>query len=153
MKKPSTSEKLLLEEVSKLATALQGTTQSLSAGDFVKLIRSQLKMSQGALAKRAGLPQSTISRIEHNKTEPTLSVLSKIFNALSCSFVTAPALNKPIDIIRTQQARRIAEQRVQYLRGTMSLEKQEPDNHLLEELIKKEMEELLHASGSQLWEE
>jgi transcriptional regulator with XRE-family HTH domain len=153
MKKSPSTEKILLEEVSQTAQALQQATRGLPMGEFIKRIRYQLKMSQSALAKRVGIPQATISRIEHNQQNPTLLILSKILKALSCELVAAPMLKEPIDVIRHQQASRVAARHLRYLRGTMKLEKQEPDNRLFEELSKKEVEELLRGSGKRLWEE
>jgi len=152
MKKLLTSEKLFLDEVSASAHTLKRTTRGLSVGAFIKLIRTQLKMSQEALAKRAGVPQSTISRIEKDQKEPPLPLLNKIYAALSCNLVVAPMLNAPLDEIRQQQAKRVAKKHSQYLRGTMNLEKQTPDKRLLDELIKHEENELLHGSGAKLWE-
>ncbi len=153
MKKPSRSERLLLEEITTSAKILHKATRSLKIGEFIRLIRNQLKISQKALAKRAGIPQSTVSRAEKGETTQTLSVLSKIFNTLSCDLVVAPMLKEPIDIIRRKQAQRIAEMHIKYLKGTMNLEQQKPDKKLLEELIKQEVDELLQCSGTRLWED
>lgn len=137
-----------------MAVSLQRAMRGLSIGEFIKRIRGQLDMSQEVLASRSGLPQSTISRIEKGQKDPTLSMLSKVLTSLSCDLVVAPVLKQTIDAIRYKQARHIAEKHVRYLRGTMGLEKQEPDKRLLEELIKKEVEELLHgSSGIKLWKE
>jgi len=152
MSKHSIREKLLLEEMSKVGKTLHSTTRGISIGELVKIIRNQLDMSQGVLAKRTGVPQSTISRIEKQLQEPALSTLSKILSALSCELVIAPVLKESIDDIRHKQAQHLAQKRVKYLQGTMNLEKQEPDNRLLKELVEKEKEELLR-SGTKLWEE
>lgn len=46
-----------------------------------------------------------------------------------------------------------AEQKIRYLHGTMSLEKQSPNQKLLKELLDDEIKSLLDSSGSTLWEE
>jgi transcriptional regulator with XRE-family HTH domain len=153
MKKPASTEKLLLEEVTQSSKVLAHAARGLTIGDLIKLIRNQLTMSQGALAKRAGIPQSTVSRVESNQKGPNVSTLSKILDALSCDLLVIPMLREPTEVIRRRQARHVAQQHVKYLRGTMSLEKQEPDRRLLDELIKKEEEELLYTAGTKLWEE
>lgn len=154
MKKCFSSEKLMIEDVSQMAVSLQHAIRGLSIGEFIKRIRSQFGMSQEVLASRSGLPQSTVSRIEKGQKDLTLSMLSKVLASLSCDLVVAPVLKQTIDAIRYKQARHIAEKHVRYLRGTMSLEKQEPDKRLLEELIKKEVNELLYgSSGIKLWKE
>ncbi len=153
MKKGSSSEKLLLEYISEAAKEVQTIARGLTIGKYVKFIRRQLRMSQQVLAKRAQVPQPTISRLEQGRSEPTLSTLSKIFDALFCELVIAPVLKEPIDIILQKQAHKVAQKHIAYLKGTMNLEQQEPDNQLVAELVKRKQEELLHTNSKQLWEE
>lgn len=154
MKKGFSSEKLMLEEISQRAESLQQSMRGLLIGELIKRVRIQLGMSQEILARRSKVPQPTVSRIEKGLKDPSLSILTKLATALSCDLVVAPMLKESIDQIRYKQARRIAEKHVQYLMGTMSLEKQEPDKKLREELIKKEVDELLYGSSViKLWKE
>ncbi|NGX59418.1 MAG: Antitoxin HipB [Chlamydiae bacterium] len=151
--KRSASEKILIEEVASIAKKMEGEIKGLSIGDMIKLIRTQLGMSQKILAKRASVPQSTISRIEKGKTDANLSTLHKILHALSCHLVIVPILDESIDVIRRKQAREKAEKHVRYLKGTMSLEEQHMDFRLSEELLKQEEDQFLHDPHSKLWEE
>lgn len=153
MTRRNISEKLLLQEIDQAAKILNHTLKGLSIGKVIQAIRLQLGMSQAVLAKRASMPQATLSRIEKGQKNSTLSTLQKVFKALSCDLVIAPVFREPIDQMRRKQARKVAEKHVRYLRGTMNLEKQEPDSRLIEELLKKEEEELLHKPESKLWEE
>ncbi len=153
MKHLSSSKKLFLLEVTDAARILHHANRKLPIGDFIKTIRTQLKMTQTTLAKRAKVPQPTISQLEQHHIDPTLSLLTKIFDALSCELVVAPMLREPIESICRKQARHVAERHIKYLRGTMHLEKQGPDKKLIEELINSETENLLHASGAKLWED
>ena len=57
------SEKLLIEEVSRVGRKLQASLRGLAIGELVSTIRKQLKMSQRVLALRARVPQSTISNL------------------------------------------------------------------------------------------
>lgn len=152
MKKSSKSEKLLVEEIMSSALQLKTSMRGLSIGEMISIVRNQLGMSQNILAQLAGIPQSTVSRIEKSKREPNLSTLHKILKALSCEIIIVPLLTQSIDTIRRNQARYVAENNIKYLRGTMSLEKQEPDKKIIEELIKEEEEELLRSSGNKLWQ-
>ncbi len=108
-------------------------------------------MSQDALAKRACVPQSTVSRVEGSEKTPTLATLARILDALSCDLVITPLLKEPIDTIRGKQAKKKAHEKISYLRGTMNLENQEPDKKLIRELLKEEEEKLLHGPNSKLW--
>jgi len=152
MKKRSTSQKLFLEEIFQTGNALRSVIRGLSIGELVAIIRKQLGMSQKVLAKRAQIPQSTVSRIEQGKKTPQLTTVRKILAALSCDLLLVPVSTESIDDLRLKQACRIAEKHVRYLRGTMSLEEQEPDSRFLKELIRRETEDLLR-SKTKLWEE
>ena len=153
MKHLASSKKLFLSEVTEAAKILYHANRKLPIGDFIHIIRTQLKMTQVALAKRVNVTQSAISRLEKGGLDPTLSLLTKIFDALSCELVVAPMLRESIENICRKQARHVAERHVKYLRGTMHLEKQGPDKKLVEELINRETEHLLHSPGAKLWED
>lgn len=151
MKDNSASEKLYLKE---LTESLLHTTQALkglSVGEVIHTIRRQLGMSQVQLAMRAGVPQATISRLERGKSEGNVATLEKISQALFCDLIIAPCLNTSIDEIRLRQAKIQANQRIAYLKGTMALEGQEPDQRFLNELLQQEITKLLRGSGSRLW--
>lgn len=51
-------------------------------GGQIKKRRQELKMSQAALAEKAGLPQSHISRLETGKHAPTYLTIEKVAAAL-----------------------------------------------------------------------
>lgn len=153
MKPLSPSEKLLIEEVSGAAQNLKVAVRGLAIGELIKLIRTQLGMSQAFLAQRAGVPQSTVSRIEKGQHDLSLSTLQKILIALSCDLVMAPVLQEPIEIMRRKQAKKVAQKRVRYLKGTMNMEEQQPDDRFIEELLKQEENQLLQGPNAKLWEE
>jgi len=146
------SEKLFLEELMQAAAKAAWAARGLSIGLLIKTIRTQLGMSQKALAKRASVPQSTISRVEKEVKNVTIPTLKKILNALCCDLLLVPLLREPIDAIRQKQSRKLAEQHIRYLKGTMNLEEQQPDSRLLEELLKQEEHRLLHSRGAKLWD-
>lgn len=127
--------------------------RGLKIGALIKSIRIQLGMSQKALAKRAKVPQSTISRIEQEERDANLSTLNKILGAISCNLVIVPLLEDSIDHIRRKQARKMAEKHVRYLKGTMNLENQQPDSSFIAELIKQEEERFMQGPNAKLWDE
>ncbi|HLB53272.1 MAG TPA: helix-turn-helix domain-containing protein [Chlamydiales bacterium] len=153
MNRLAISEQLLIESIAQAADNAKKASKGLLLGSLIKMIRVQLGMSQKVLAKRAGVPQSTISRIEKGAKDSNLSTLNKILEALSCYLVMVPMLREPLDTIRRKQAKKRAEAHMRYLRGTMNLEKQQPDSRLLNELFKQEEERLLQDHSSELWEE
>jgi len=52
------------------------------AGNLLKVARSQTGVSQRQLAELAGMPQSTIARIESGTRQPSLPVLARILAAV-----------------------------------------------------------------------
>ncbi|HSW72908.1 MAG TPA: helix-turn-helix transcriptional regulator, partial [Chlamydiales bacterium] len=64
MKRSMVTEKLMLEEVALIAKEAQKVSRGLSMGEFIKMIRQQLGMTQSILAKRARIPQATLSNME-----------------------------------------------------------------------------------------
>lgn len=153
MKSYSPSEKLLIEEITQAAQKTRVAVRGLTIGALIKFIRVQLGMSQKALAKRAGVPQSTISRIEQEERDANLSTLTKILSAISCDLIIVPLLQDSIDAIRQKQAKKIVEKQMSYLKGTMNLEEQQPDSRFVAELRKQEEERLMLGPNSKLWDE
>ena len=153
MKTYSASERLLLEEVMQASREIMTVTRGLSIGALIKFIRMQLGMSQKILAKRAGIPQSTVSRIEQGQRDTSLSTLKKVLGAVSCDLIVVPLLYDTIETIRYKQARKIAQKHLRYLKGTMNLENQQPDSRFISELIKQEETRLLQGPNAKLWEE
>lgn len=152
MKSRSLSENLLIEEIMQASKNMKEALRGLPIGTLIRSIRNQLGISQSALAKRAGVPQSTVSRIETGEKDMNVSTLHKVLDAISCDLVIAPLSQGSIDDIRRRQARKMAEKQVRYLQGTMNLEDQQPDSRFFEELLKQEEEQLLKGPNAKLWE-
>ncbi|MCX7779644.1 MAG: helix-turn-helix domain-containing protein [Negativicutes bacterium] len=67
----------------------------MEIGKAIKLIREQQGLSMTALAKKAGIGQSTISHIENDNTQPTFDVLERIITALGYTLSDFFAGDKP----------------------------------------------------------
>lgn len=153
MKNKKLSETLFIEELREISKRLHEATKNLPFGLLIKKIRLQMGMTQSELAKRAGVPQPTISRIEKGTSDTTISTLKKILAALSCDLVMAPFLHDSIDSLRKEQAHKVAKERVEYVMGTMNLEEQEPDPRYFGMLLKEEEDHLLREPRSKMWRE
>jgi len=53
----------------------------MSAGELVRQARQEAGLSRTALAAKAGVPTSTVSRIEAGSSDPTLTMLSRLIAA------------------------------------------------------------------------
>lgn len=153
MKPPKKSEELLFDEISTTAKALKSTQRNLLPGQMLALYRKLLGMSQRDLAKRAKIPQASISGIESGRLQANVKSWEKIANALNADLLVTLVPRKGPELFRKEQAETIAKKKMEYLRGTMSLEKQEPDNKLLYKLLEDEVKSLLNFSNPQLWKD
>lgn len=65
--------------------ATMGTTRLRDsqhlAGNLLRLARRRSGLSQRQLAESAGVPQSTVARIETHRQQPTLPLLARLFAA------------------------------------------------------------------------
>lgn len=117
----------------------------------IRALRAELYMTQTQLAKRAGITQSHLARIEAGKVDPQLSTLRKIFSALFCDvLVVARMVKSPQDVF-LEQAKERARRNVLRVTGTMALEKQTPDDETIRDLIRAEEARLLAHPSSELW--
>ena len=77
------------------------------AAAHARALRSALRMSQAQLARRSGVPQAHIARLEAGAVDVRLSTLARLFDAMFCDLIVLPrARLTPSEAI----ARRRAEQ-------------------------------------------
>lgn len=68
--------------------------QGLAPHVVIRAIRNGLRMTQAQLARRAGMPQSHVAKIETGKVDAQLSTLRKILRAMFCEMVLVPKFKK-----------------------------------------------------------
>ena len=56
----------------------------------VRALRSALRMSQGQLARRSGVPKAHIVRFEAGKIDARLSTLRRLLDAMFCDLIVLP---------------------------------------------------------------
>src|SRR5918996_5376772 len=77
-----------------------------TAGALLRRARRRANLSQRNLAARAGVPQSTVGRIESNSADPRTSTLSKLLRACGFELEAEPRLGLGVD--RSQIRERLA---------------------------------------------
>lgn len=147
------SQKMILERATSFARQAPQGLESLPVHVLILFLRNRLHMTQAQLAKRAGLPQSHIAKIEKGRVDPQVGTLQKIFKALFCDWLVLPKPEKELDIIVAEQARETARKKVLRVMGSMALEKQLPENEMIQELIRAEQEKLMAHPSSEIWED
>ncbi|OGS39506.1 MAG: hypothetical protein A2506_03745 [Elusimicrobia bacterium RIFOXYD12_FULL_66_9] len=72
--------------------APEGARQSPAA--FLRALRGALRMSQADLARRAGVTQSHVARVESGSGDVQLGTLRKLFDAMFCDLLILPRPRK-----------------------------------------------------------
>ena len=60
------------------------TTVEVSVGESVRILRDLQELSQNELSRRSGIPQSTISAIEHDRIKLGVERAKVLARALRC---------------------------------------------------------------------
>ena len=63
------------------------TIMSVNVGDKIKIVRKAKKLSQQEVADKIGIDRAQYSRVETNKSKPTLTTIEKIAEALEVEVV------------------------------------------------------------------
>ena len=143
----------IVDEIS-LSKLTQPKDESFSeptSGEWIKILRTALRMTQAELANRAKVTQPHLGRIEGGKIDPRTNTLRRIFQALSCDFVIMPRPKKDIKEVLRGRARSIALKRLKQAMGPMALEGQASEPEIFRQLLEKRTEEILNDSRERLW--
>jgi len=122
-------------------------------GDWIRILRDSLRMTQAELARRAKISQPHLAGIESGKTDPQISTLKRIFEAMSCDLVLEPRPRKPIKDLLRGRARSIALKRLKQSMGTMALEQQAPEADVFKQLLEKRTDDILTDRREKLWQQ
>lgn len=112
----------------------------------IRTIRNSLHMTQAQLARRAGMPQSHLAKIETGKVDLQLGTLRRILRALNCETLVLPKFHKSPQEALQERIKEVARHRVARAAGAMGLGR-------LRSLIRSEEERLRARPTSKIWEE
>lgn len=112
-------------------------------GDWIRILRNRLRMTQVELAKRAHITQPNLAAIESGRVDPQVSTLRRIYQGLWCELSIEPRLTKPLEEILRGRARTVALKQLKHTMGTMALEDQAPDKEMFRRLLEKRTDDIL----------
>jgi transcriptional regulator with XRE-family HTH domain len=81
----------------------------IDLGNRLRYVRTRHKLSQRALAKRAGVTNSTISLIESNQTNPSVGALKRILDGIPIGLADFFALEPTVSKKAFYQAKELTE--------------------------------------------
>jgi transcriptional regulator with XRE-family HTH domain len=144
------SNRRAIHRVSEFAAQAPAVAQ-LPPHAMIRALRAALRMTQSQLAKRAGLPQSHLARIESGKVDTQMSTLRKLLAALFCDMLVVPRMQRKLDDVLESRIMEKARKNVARVSGTMALEKQLPDDETISALIRSEESRLRTHPSSEIW--
>lgn len=133
--------------------ALKAGLQRPKAG-WIAAIRKTLGMSRRQLAERMGVAVSRISKLESSEVSgtTTLQSLERAADAMGCELVYALVPRQSLREFVEQQARKVAEQRADYIDHQMALEAQNLDKATLAQYIEEDVQAMLREQPRWLWD-
>lgn len=126
-----------------------------SDSGWIKLLREALGMSTNQLAKRVGIAQLRISRLENAEIggDLKLSSLKKIAKGLNMKFVYGFIPQDGLEDMVRQQAKKIALKRMQRVNHTMHLEGQELTNDEKAKAFDDLVQKIMIEDEKDFWDE
>lgn len=147
------STRRITDRIVQCAHGIPRDVGGLAPHEMIRLLRTRLHMSQAQLARRAKMPQSHLARIENGEGDPQWSTLRRIFEGLGCRLIVVPQTERNLNRVVAARIEATARRRIAQLAGSMSLEKQRPDDASLRDLLRTEIRRLKANPTSEIWEE
>ncbi len=147
-------KKLIRQQLDEKLGQYKPLTALTSGSGWIKLIREALGMTTKQLAKKAGLGQPRITRIENNETSGTLkiSTLEKVAEALDMKFVYGFVPKDRLENIVGKQARKLAIERLNRVSHTMQLEDQQLSDTETEKALQDLIQKILIEDPKDFWD-
>lgn len=122
---------------------------------WIKAIRTALEMTSTQLAKRLGVDQSRIIKLEQAEASDaiTLKSLRKVARALDCELVYAIVPKTSLEVEFEHQIDLVAKSRVLSLQHNMELEKQGISEKSQKRQLKELRSVMLKKPPKKLWDE
>lgn len=144
---------LALQQVDQKLDRLRSLSGELRPQEgWIRTLRKALHLTTSQLAKRLGITQSGIVRLEKREIEDTvtLGTLKKAAEALGGSFVYGIVFEKSLQSIKEEAIEKAAAVLLKDLVHTMALESQETTTTFTEQQKKHLMKEL--ENSSRIWD-
>ena len=128
---------------------------SVPAKGWIRAVRDALGMSGKQLARRMGVNQQRIARMEQDERpgKITVKTLQAAAEAMDCVLVYALVPRESLEQTIRNQAGKLAKKQFAYSNQLMRLENQELDNNEKERAFENLVEDIVRAMPKSLWEE
>ena len=128
-------------------------TETTPRGGWLRAVREALGMSTAQIAKKLGVAQQAIAKLERNEAagKITLESLERVAKALGCRVTYAVVPDKPLAEMRRERALALADSLIKPVAHTMKLEAQGVSDKETRRQRKELADEFLRGSTRKLW--
>lgn len=121
---------------------------------WIKAVRQALGMTSTQLARRLGVSQSRVAKLEKAESEDavTLRSLREAAEALGCTLVYALVPTRPLDEVLRARAEQVADAQLARTNQTMALEDQALDRKRLIAERERLIDDILRGDARRLWD-
>lgn len=140
------------ERLPRLRDAAQEIRRQAPRAGWISAIRNALGMSERSFAKRLGILQGSLRKLERNERSGsiTLGSLRRAAEAFDADLVYAIVPRKPLRVAIRERARALATERLKPIAQSMELEEQSLTAKQLERQV-NELAEELEKKPANLW--
>ena len=124
-----------------------------SIGLHIRYIRDALGMSQRQLAKRLGMTQQAINKIENSAGVMTIKTLNKTAQALGLHAMIALVSDTTLETVIKEQAMKKAGALIKRTEATMAMEKQPVSKNSYKKSYDELVAEFVNNPAPSLWED
>jgi len=151
MESGSLQRKQLFEKLMKMSKALKEPRPNKG---WIKAIRKALEMTSSQLAKRLGVDQSRVIKLEQAEVSDaiTLKSLRKVASALDCELVYALVPKTSLKVKFETQIDLVAKSLISSLQHSMELEKQGVSDKSQKRQLKELRSIMLKKPPKKLWD-
>lgn len=127
----------------------------LYTGEWIRMIRQALGMSQVQLAKRLHITPQTLRGIEESELKGSTSILTlkRAARALGCTVYVTFIPEESLETMVKKKAKKVAKTLVERIVHTMALEKQAPSKKYIESQIEELAGDLVRTNNKRIWDE
>ncbi|MFA6029639.1 MAG: helix-turn-helix transcriptional regulator [Elusimicrobiota bacterium] len=119
----------------------------------VRTLRTRLRMTQAQLARRAGVPQPQIARIESGRGGVRMDTLQRVFSAMFCDALVLPLPRRDLDAVVDERLRASARRRAASGLRSLAHERHAPAQDMAMHLVRFEEQRLRLKDSPLDWDE
>lgn len=124
-----------------------------SIGSHIRRVREALGMSQRQLAKRLGMTQQGVNKIENNTGAMTMKTLNRTAQALNLHAMIALVSDRTLESFIREQAAKKAGALIKRAEATMAMEKQSVGKNSYKKSYEELVADFINNPAPSLWED